>query len=807
MKRTTTILTLTLLAIMTVTTAAIANPISLNFDGGMSSTAVDAYPGVAGSGWDSEWQYYDAGGTATITVNTTDPLSTGSGAYLDVISTGNYHTISRNYGNTDTFDPLSDHTISWQFRLNDDFVFDDIGDRIHFFGDSSRDESTDSSDTWCIGVAPEYMGFSNFYFYNPTVDNTFIPENVVNTGMALEVGTTYSFSVSVHPLQGTYDATISNGQFSYSRTGLGYRNGSTMSDASWLNFGGTNNGGSAATLSYSIDSVEITGGSADVPMPRADGFKGIWYYNQEIGGDYVYKYSGGFAVYPQQIRPMAQYSAEADKTFFVYGGTNSSNSTIYHCISYYDHQTGQVAQPRVLMDKGTTDAHDNPCMVIDDEGYIFIFSNSHGTGRPSYINRSTEPYSIDEFETVLELPGSNNFSYGQPLYVEGQGFMFLHTLYTSTGRTLCFNTSSDGINWDYDWENRPKIAQMPTGQYQVSQVSGQTVGTAFNYHPGGNVNARTNLYYMETNDMGQTWTTADGTLLTTPVTTVSNAALVHDYAAENLLVYMKDIQYDADGQPVIMYMTSNGWESGPEGDPRMLHVAHYDEGSWVIKDLFLSDHNYDYGQLTIEDDGTWRIIAPTDPGPQVYATGGEMVMWVSEDEGYTWSAIRDLTYDSEYNHTYAKQPVDANDEFYAIWADGNAYAPSESCLYFTDKNGTGVWRLPYDMDTDFATPELAYTPIVNAIPGDANEDGVVDGSDVTILAANWQYGVNMENPDATWWMGDFNGDGVVDGSDVTILAGNWQYGVDAGSASVPEPGTLALLCWLLLMVAAYRKKH
>ena len=35
-----------------------------------------------------------------------------------------------------------------------------------------------------------------------------------------------------------------------------------------------------------------------------------------------------------------------------------------------------------------------------------------------------------------------------------------------------------------------------------------------------------------------------------------------------------------------------------------------------------------------------------------------------------------------------------------------------------------------------------------------------------------------KTPDATWEMGDFNGDGVVDGSDVTILAGNWQYGVD-----------------------------
>ena len=62
------------------------------------------------------------------------------------------------------------------------------------------------------------------------------------------------------------------------------------------------------------------------------------------------------------------------------------------------------------------------------------------------------------------------------------------------------------------------------------------------------------------------------------------------------------------------------------------------------------------------------------------------------------------------------------------------------------------------------------------IPGDANNDGKVDGSDVTILAGNWQAGVGDPNTDTvTWGMGDFNGDGQVDGSDVTILAGNWQY--------------------------------
>lgn len=82
------------------------------------------------------------------------------------------------------------------------------------------------------------------------------------------------------------------------------------------------------------------------------------------------------------------------------------------------------------MDKKTTDAQDNPVFSIDDEGYIYIFSTSHGTSRPSYISKSQQPYDISEFEkieaTKLEegkrVP-MTNFSYMQSWYQPGRGFV------------------------------------------------------------------------------------------------------------------------------------------------------------------------------------------------------------------------------------------------------------------------------------------------------------------------------------------------------------------------------------------------
>ena len=62
-------------------------------------------------------------------------------------------------------------------------------------------------------------------------------------------------------------------------------------------------------------------------------------------------------------------------------------------------------------------------LMAVDGGYLWIFSSSHGTGRPSYIHRSTKPWSIDEFERILVT----NFSYTQPWHVPGDGFLFLHT--------------------------------------------------------------------------------------------------------------------------------------------------------------------------------------------------------------------------------------------------------------------------------------------------------------------------------------------------------------------------------------------
>ena len=102
------------------------------------------------------------------------------------------------------------------------------------------------------------------------------------------------------------------------------------------------------------------------------------------------------------------------------------------------------------------------------------------------------------------------------------------------------------------------------------------------------------------------------------------------------------------------------------------------------------------------------FIAPTEPGPQRYNTGGEVAVWTSRDRGATWKKVKQLTSGSKHNHTYVRRPVDAHVDFYALWADGHGRQPSISYLYFTNRSGDHVWRLPPVMEDDFAEPEIAW---------------------------------------------------------------------------------------------------
>ena len=251
------------------------------------------------------------------------------------------------------------------------------------------------------------------------------------------------------------------------------------------------------------------------------------------------------------------------------------------------------------------------------------------------------------------------------------------------------------------WSEPKAVAAIERGHYQVSAAAGTKTGTAFNMHPSPEgLNWRTNLYYLETRNFGRTWQTVDGEEVQIPVIETDSSSLAYD--AGGLNVYLKDLQFDEYGNPVILALTSRGFESGPENDPRNWIIVRWTGGAWKVSEAFQSDNNYDMGSLYIEGD-RWTIIAPAGTGPQPYNPGGEVQMWESLNQGISWEKVRDMTFNSQRNHTYVRRPLNAHPEFYALWADGHGRKPSQSILYFSNQAGD-VFQLPVDMKNGFEKP-------------------------------------------------------------------------------------------------------
>ncbi|HEY6563465.1 MAG TPA: hypothetical protein VIY86_03165, partial [Pirellulaceae bacterium] len=118
---------------------------------------------------------------------------------------------------------------------------------------------------------------------------------------------------------------------------------------------------------------------------------------------------------------------------------------------------------------------------------------------------------------------------------------------------------------------------------------------------------------------------------------------------------------------------------------------------------------------------------------------------------------------------------------------------------FSNVAGTGVaahLRDGYFLSSILYGENEIMAGVLSALPGDANGDRVVDGTDFGIWNANkFQSGTD-------WTTGDFNGDGITDGSDFGIW-NTWKF--TAYDSVVPEPAAGCYSLAIMLLLLARRR--
>lgn len=440
--------------------------------------------------------------------------------------------------------------------------------------------------------------------------------------------------------------------------------------------------------------------SQNLSNTKVDGYKGIWF---ELNQKYTHgdKYSGALGTYTAKHVPLAIYAKEVNKTFFVFGGTTSKDERHLLCmIGEFNHQTNMLSKPTVVCDKqGVDDPHDNPSILIDHAGFIWVFVSGRGKTRPGFKYKSTRPYDINEFIKITD----EEMTYPQPWKTD-YGYFHFFTKYTGA-RQLYFETSKDGVSWSND----KLLAAIPvnngekSGHYQISSTfENKTVATFFNRHPKGIVDRRTDLYYVQSNDFGESWTTINGINLNLPLTDQSSPTRAIDYASQSKNIYLKDMGFDSEGNPACLYIRSFGHEPGPRSGPYEWCITKWDGKKWQTVVVTESDHNYDMGSLYISED-TWTIVGPTQEGPQKWGVGGEIAIWQSTSEDQSWKKSKTVTDNSELSHSYVRRPVHYKSPFCFFWADGQSHKFSKSQLYFGDFSGR-IWLMPYEMKSDFEKP-------------------------------------------------------------------------------------------------------
>jgi len=246
-----------------------------DFSGGEGKSAVDQYPGTAGSGWATGWARQKGGGaTCTATIQRDNPLLDG-GDHLQVLierkSGANEcrRTVERKLDLTGPVDLTKPYVISFSVRVDAMGLFDGRGDMLIFSNNiASRLKPFKLSRTsgWHIRVAGADDKRAKARHWSFISGDGKGNDQSVDSGVAVAEGATYSFRILVDPQARQWTPSIATGGGEPTTfEAMGMRSAGTAEECRYWPYlcftgyiTGGNKGVETERLGFSVDSIRIT---------------------------------------------------------------------------------------------------------------------------------------------------------------------------------------------------------------------------------------------------------------------------------------------------------------------------------------------------------------------------------------------------------------------------------------------------------------------------------------------------------------------------------------------------------------------
>lgn len=331
------------------------------------------------------------------------------------------------------------------------------------------------------------------------------------------------------------------------------------------------------------------------------------------------------------------------------------------CVAYFDHGTLVWSDPYVVGKGDVIDDHQNPAILIDSSGYIYVFWTHRQSPGAMFVRKTSSPEDLSTLGSPVTILATGAH-YPNPCILPNGDIWVFYRKWTTVGEVTSWNwhrivSTDGGATWGSDlsiWE---------TSHTAYAKVYVDNIQSANEIHIGlCGIISGTNcpdIGYAWYDVANSQWKKAGGTVLTLPLTW-GNSDRVYTTPLE-----------EKDGDLLYDMMLSNGhpclaWV-GTDGDsPRFMDwmFAYYDSG-WQVSTITASGGQvgispYNSG-IAIVDDSTVYLSKKV-------GQFHEIQKWIRD--GSNWSKDKDITANSLWNNWRPFMPYNYSTSLALFWQRG-----------------------------------------------------------------------------------------------------------------------------------------